>query len=175
MEKSIRGKISSLPHHIREQVHSRLRDGELGTHIVLWLNSLAEVRQALAAASDGRPITGPNLSEWKKRHHPAWLLQQAALAQSAHFLAQSSRLAQAGQGNVSDHLAAFLATRYALATRQLAGQMDERQHFKLLRALSHDVAGLRRGDHRAEHLRLERQRLEQRQLINPSAASHDSH
>jgi len=158
-KKTPNGKISRLPHHIREEINSRLRDRQPGKPIVAWLNSLPEVKEVLSVSFGGRPIDEGNLSEWKKRHHPAWLLQQAAFAQSAHFLAESRKLAQAGQGSVNDHLAAFLATRYALATRQLAGEADERQHFKLLRALCHDVASLRRGDHLAERLRLDHQRL----------------
>ena len=49
------GKISRLPHHVREQVHTRLRDGLPGKHIVAWLNSIPEVRRVLAAIRGENP------------------------------------------------------------------------------------------------------------------------
>jgi len=167
-KKTPNGKISRLPHHIREQIHARLRDRLPGAQIVSWLNSLPEVNQVLAALFGGRPIDDGNLSEWKTRHHPDWLLQHEALAQVDHFMTQSRQLARAGQGAISDHLAVFVATRYALAIRQLPGHAPESEHGKLLRTLCHDVATLRSGDHRAEQLRLERQRLE---MLQPGAFS----
>jgi hypothetical protein len=154
------GKISRLPHHLREQIHLRLRDGQKGGQIVAWLNSSPEVRQVLATAFAGHSITQPNLSEWKKRHHPAWLLQQDALAQAGRFLAESREIAQAGQGALTDHLATFVAARYALAIRELHGDADGSEQWNRLRALCHDVAGLRRNDQRAEWLRINRERLQ---------------
>ena len=168
MKKAPHGKIARLPHHIREQIHARLREGQPAKPILAWLNSSPDVQQILAASYGGRPIDDGNLSEWKKRNHPAWLLQQAALAQTAHFLSESRQLAQAGQGALTDHLATFVAARYALATRQMEDQVDEGQQWTLLRALCHDVVRLRRGDHLAESLRLQRQLQEMRQPKTPS-------
>jgi len=153
------GKISRLPHHIREHTHVRLRDGEKGGQIVAWLNSSPEVKAVLAAAFGGRPITEPNLSEWKKRNHPEWLLQQAARAQADRFIAESRQFAQAGQGALTEHLATVVAARYALATLQLPDCTDPELHMQTLRALCRDVASLRRGDHNAQWLRLSRDRM----------------
>ena len=44
------GKISRLPQIIRDELNQRLRDGELGNTLLLWLNSLPET-QALLAGS----------------------------------------------------------------------------------------------------------------------------
>jgi len=62
---------------------------------------------------------------------------------------------------LTDNLATWMAGRYAIATRQLAadkgtGAVD----WNLLRAMCHDLVDLRRGDHSAESLRIERERLE---------------
>jgi hypothetical protein len=46
-------------------------------------------------------------------------------------------------------------------SRRVAEIAEENKPNGGLRALCHDVAGLRRGEHLAERLRLERQRLEQ--------------
>ncbi len=166
MKRTPNGKISRLPQHIREQIQSRLRDRMPGAQILSWLNSLPEVNQVLSALFGGRPIDDGNLSEWKTRHHQTWLNEQAALAQTDHFMAEARQLAQAGQGAISDHLAVFVASRFAVAVRQLPDDAPESEHWKLLRTLCHDVAALRQGDHRAEHLRLQRKRLE---MLSPGA------
>ena len=174
-KKTPSGKISRLPHPIREQINVRLRNREPGKPIVAWLNSTSEVKAVLAVQFGGRPISERNLSEWKKRNHPAWLLQQAALDQTAHFLADSRQLAQAGQGALTDHLAAFVASRYALAVRQLEDEVNESEHWRLLRNLCQDVAGLRHGDQEAERLRLERERLQWRLLKTQSQNPRPAH
>ena len=80
------GKISRLPHHIREQLHFRLRDGQRAKLILAWLNATAEVQQIMAVEFAARPISQRNLSAWKQRSHPAWLLQQAALSQASQLV-----------------------------------------------------------------------------------------
>ncbi|MGD1086707.1 MAG: hypothetical protein ABSA47_18370 [Verrucomicrobiota bacterium] len=151
------GKISRLPHHIREQVHTRLRDGQPGKHIVAWLNSIPEVHQVLAASFAGRPISEANLTQWKKRAHRDWLLEQAALGESSRFVSESRQLAQAGQGAITDHLAVFVAARYAVARQRLSA--EERLQWKFLRAFCHDVVSLRRGDHSLQRMRLQRDQM----------------
>jgi hypothetical protein len=153
------GKIARLPHHVREQVHTRLRDGQPGKQIVAWLNSIPEVQQVLDSSFAGRPISEPNLTRWKKRAHRDWLLEQAALGEAGRLLAESRQLAQAGQGDITDHLATFVAAHYALARRRLDGAPDDGRHWKLLRALCHDISSLRRGDHSVQRLRLRREEL----------------
>ena len=55
------GKIARLPGGIRAQLNTRLQDGEEGKEIILWLNSLPEVKEVLAKKFDGRPINDQNL------------------------------------------------------------------------------------------------------------------
>ena len=168
MKKSPHGKIARLPHHIREQIHSRLRQGERAKPILAWLNSLPEVQQILAASFGSRPIDDGNLSEWKQRSHRLWLIEQTALTEVSRFLSDSRSSAQAGQGAVTDSLATFLSAQYAVAARMLGDDASEVEHWKLLRALCHDVVGLRRGDHNAQRLRLQQQRLALRQPTPPA-------
>jgi hypothetical protein len=153
------GKIARLPHDIRDQIHTRLRDGEEGKQILAWLNALPEVKARLAAAFGGQPISPANLTQWKKRSHAAWLIEQAALAQANRFISECRQLAQAGEGTVTDNLSTFVTAQYALATQQYGGEPDPRAQWKHLRALCHDVVGLRRGDQLAERLRLQRETL----------------
>jgi len=74
---------------------------------------------------------------------------------------KAKELNHAGDGGLTDKLATWVAGRYAIASRRLAveggnGAVD----WNLLRALCHDLVDLRRGDHSAESLRVERERLE---------------
>ena len=56
-------------------------------------------------------------------------------------------------------MAHWLAARYAVATRRVA-ETGGREGWRLLREMCGDVVELRKGDHSAERLRIDRQRLE---------------
>ena len=60
---------------------------------------------------------------------------------------------------MTDSQALWLAARYAVATRRVA-ETEGPEGWRLLRELCADVVELRRGDHSAERLRLEREELE---------------
>jgi len=76
-------------------------------------------------------------------------------------VAEAKELSQAADGALTDKLAVWTAGRYAIATRQLAAKSrNGGVDWNLLRALCHDLVDLRRGDHSAESLRIERERLE---------------
>jgi hypothetical protein len=86
---------------------------------------------------------------------------QEAMAEVRRVVAEAKELSGAADGALTDHLAAWMAGRYAIATRQLALENgDGTVDWNLLRALCHDLVDLRRGDHSAESLRLERERWE---------------
>jgi hypothetical protein len=71
-------------------------------------------------------------------------------------------LEKVGEKVLADRLAVWLVGRYIVATRKLIENQDDPAAWKLLRELCHDVVALRRGDHGAEWLRLDRERLELR-------------
>src|SRR5450432_905689 len=60
---------------------------------------------------------------------------------------------------LTDTLALWLAARYAVATRRVA-EAEGVEGWRLLRELCGDLVELRRGDHSAQRLRMERERLE---------------
>jgi len=75
--------------------------------------------------------------------------------------AETAALRQPGGGTVADTLAEWLATRYVIAGRALADQAaDDGLDLATLTKLTSDVVALRKGDHSAERLRIERERLE---------------
>jgi hypothetical protein len=154
------GKIARLPQQIREQINRRLLDGQKGREIIAWLNSLEEVKAALAQGFEGREINDGNLSEWKLGGYRDWEAQQAALAETQRIMSEGLELDKVGDKALADKLAAWLLGRYAVATRQLIENEDDPAAWKLLREVCHDLVALRRGDHFAEWLRIDREKLE---------------
>ena len=67
------GKIARLPHTIREELNSRLHDGQQGKALVKWLNEIQEVKEILELDFGGRPVSESNLSEWKSGGFVDWL------------------------------------------------------------------------------------------------------
>ena len=97
----------------------------------------------------------------KKMRDDSTASHQEAMAEVRCVVAEAKELTQAAGGALTDSLATWMAGRYAIDIRRLAaesknGALDSDQ----LRALCHDLVDLRRGDHRAESLRIEREWLE---------------
>ena len=154
------GKIARLPQPIREQINRRLQDGQNGREIIAWLNSSDEVKAVLAQGFDGLEINDVNLSHWKLGGFRDWEAQQAALAETQRIVSEGMALDKVGDKALADKLAAWLLGRYAVATRQLIENEDDAAAWKLLREVCHDLVALRRGDHFAEWLRIDREKLE---------------
>ena len=155
------GKIARLPRELREQLNRRLHDGEPGTQLVPWLNSLPDAQAALAREFGGRPISQQNLSEWKQGGYRDWLARQDALAQVRELAADAGELARATAGALAEHLATVLTARYAAALADWQGEATDefRRKLRSLRALCQDLVELRRGDHSAARLKIEQERL----------------
>jgi hypothetical protein len=153
------GKIARLPEQIREQINCRLQDGQNGRDILAWLNSSDEVKAVLAREFEDREINDSNLSAWRQGGYRDWEAQQTALAEARRVMSEGQELGEIGEGALADKLAVWLVGRYVVATRKLLENGDAPDAWKLLRELCHDLVALRRGDHGAEWLRIERERL----------------
>ena len=155
------GKIARLPREIREQLNRRLHEGQQGKHLVKWLNSLTEVQAVLDAEFDRRPVNAQNLSEWKAGGYRDWVLQQETIELVRHMDADSDELSHASKTRLTDLLAQRLAARYVVAAKALnQSDAEGEPDLKSLRELCGDIVALRKGDHSAERLQLERKRLE---------------
>jgi hypothetical protein len=88
---------------------------------------------------------GSNLAETK-----AMLMAMVAEAQELKSLAG---------GSVTDAVAAWLAPQYLLAAREKLSASDGAGRFEVLRTFMQDWTMLRHGDHTAERLHIERERL----------------
>jgi hypothetical protein len=85
---------------------------------------------------------------------------EGAMAEVRRVVAEAKELSGAADGALTDHLATWMAAQYAIATRKLAADIGNGAvDWNLLRGVCHDVVDLRRGDHSAESLRIERERL----------------
>src|SRR5579864_6790830 len=156
--KTRNGKIARLPRAIRHQLNRRLDDGDPGQLLVGWLNGLPEVRHTLAEHFAGRPITEQNLSEWKAGGFQEWLDQQTALELAGRIAENTDELAAAAGGPLTDKMALWVAARYLVTIQKLeAAGADDEAVWKRLRGLCRDVVALRRGDHHAERLKLDRE------------------
>jgi len=74
------GKIARLSHDIREQLNSRLREGEPAQTMLDWLNAIPSVQAVLNSQFDGHLISEQNLSEWRHGGFRDWQTRQDALS-----------------------------------------------------------------------------------------------
>ena len=153
------GKIARLPRAVRQELNRLLDEGEQGKKLVAWLNGLPEVQAVVVAEYGGKPIREQNLSEWKQGGYRDWLAQQEALEVAGRLGEDAAEWSAEGRPPLTDTLALWLAARYAVATRRVA-ETEGAEGWRLLRELCGDLVELRRGDHSAERLRMERERLE---------------
>jgi phage terminase Nu1 subunit (DNA packaging protein) len=152
------GKIARLPLAVRQELNRRLDEGEQGKKLVAWLNALSEVQTIVAAEFGGKPIREQNLSEWKQGGYRDWLAKQEALEIAERLREDATEWARENRAPLSDMLTHWLAARYAVATRRLA-ETSGPEGWRLLREMCGDIVELRKGDHSAERLRLDRERL----------------
>ena len=140
-------------------MNRRLDEGEQGKKLVAWLNGLPAVQAIVATEFGGKAIREQNLSEWKQRGYRDWLAKQEALEIAERLREDATEWNAEGRPALTDTLAFWLVARYALATRRVA-ETGGREGWRLLREMCGDIVELRKGDHTAERLQIERERLE---------------
>ncbi len=151
------GKIARLPRAVRDELNRRLRDGEQSRQLVAWLNGLPAVQAMLQDEFGGKPINEPNLTVWKQGGHRIWLARQEDLEIARDQAGDAAELAAAGP--VADNLSRVLIARYAAFFARWNGDPASvnRRELATLHTLCEDVTQLRRGEHSAARLQLERQ------------------
>jgi len=157
-----KGKIARLPHEIRGKLNQRLQDGEPGNRLVVWLNSLPKVHEALKEEFGSRPITEQNLSEWKLGGYVDWERHEGSCELVKRLTDEAGDLkVAAGDGVVSDRLATVVAAELAaLARLMLAETTDPKERWERLKEMLPELARLRREDHKAARLLMEQERWE---------------
>jgi hypothetical protein len=156
-------KIAGLPLPIREQVNRRLQKGQPDKAIADWLNSLPEMKSLLEANLAGREFHETDLAGWQRGGYRVWAAQQEALEAASQSSADAAELSQAAAGQLADHLALCLTARIAVALRKPPeGGDDPGAPLRWLSQLCADLVALRKGDHSAQWLRMEREKLDAR-------------
>ena len=78
----------------------------------------------------------------------------------ANMVAEAKDLEHAAGGSVTDAVAAWLAPQYLLAAKEKLDSMSGAGRFDVIRTFVQDWALLRRGDHAAARLKLDREHLD---------------
>ena len=78
----------------------------------------------------------------------------------AEMVAEAQELKSVSGGSVTDAVAGWLAPQYLLAARQKLAGTEGVRRFEVLRTFVQDWALLRRGDHSAARLQLDREELD---------------
>ena len=156
------GKIGRLPKAVRDVLGDRLEAGEPGGVLVEWLNGLTSVQEVLGEYFGGRPISEQNLSEWRQGGHEEWLRHEAARVLAQDLAAQSKDLILAANGkDVSEFLARRLSLVIVRLSQVLLDQeTDPAKQWERVCSINRELSRLRRDDHRAAQLALDRRRLD---------------
>jgi len=142
-----RGKIARLPNHIREQINSRLHDGEDGKSILAWLNALPEAQTLLANLFHGRPVSHGNLSDWRLGGYRDWLIRQDALKFAADLQNENSPGREDLRRTSDSSLLSQVTIQYAASAKALiTNELEPKIRWKRLRELCVDVTLLRRAE-----------------------------
>ena len=157
------GKIARLSKNLRDLVGSSLQNGEPASRLLPLLNESREVQHILHAYFDGHPITEQNLSEWKTGGgYQDWVRDQQARLLAQQLTDRATALDQAtGPLALSDRLATVLTEQFSrLALRLMEQETDPDKQWHRLCQINRELSQLRRADHHALHLKLERERWE---------------
>jgi len=156
------GKIARLPRNIRETLNTRLDNGEPFDDILLWLNSLSEVRFILASHFEDRPVSQQNLTAWKAGGFRDWQRAQHLSDGVDRLLETAGDLdSTVDQRQLVNSLATILAAELAFVTREfLNSTSDPAIRLRFLGDAIRQLSILRQSDRFAVRAGLERLRLE---------------
>lgn len=86
------------------------------------------------------------------------------------MVAEARDLKSAAGGSVTDAVAGWLASQYLVAAREKLTATNGTGRFEVLRTFVQDWAMLRHGDHTAERLHIEREKLAEAKKTNQEKA-----
>jgi hypothetical protein len=119
-----------------------------------------EVKAVLEAQFDGLPVNEPNLSHWRLGGYGDWLREEQSRDLMRRFNQDGIELRRTAGDQFADQLAVCVAARLSMTAREtLSSASDPDAQLQVLRQLCRVVATLRRGDHNAERLKIEREKL----------------
>ena len=170
--KTRNGKIARLPLEIREQLNTRLADGEPGNRLVEWLNANPAVTKILREQFAGRPMTENNLSEWRAGGYEEWLLLRSFLDEARVLSENAGQVA--GAGATSEHLHLVLIAHHAhlLRNLEITPEAAFTKKVDALKKLTASIMNMRRAETQEARVQLQRERLDlQREKHSLKSAS----
>jgi hypothetical protein len=159
MSRTRLGKIARLPASIREELNTRLLNGESGPKLIAWLHSLPEVLTVLDEHFAESPITPQNLSEWRQGGYQEWLLRRERVEETKILAKYALQLAQASGASVSDGAAAILGGKILEAAENLS---ESSEGTETLIGLSVGISKLRDSDSKLLRARVAERNAEQK-------------
>jgi hypothetical protein len=97
LEAPRRGKVAQLPAAIRQELNIRMRDGEMSTTLLPWLNGLPATRTLLERHFANVDITDVNLSHWRTGGYRDWLERRLQLEEKRELAQYCFELAECGK------------------------------------------------------------------------------
>jgi len=153
------GKIARLPKKLREELNTRLENGEPGEELVKWLNGLPEMKEVLDEQFGGSLITENNLSAWKQGGYQDWLKQAEACELVKDLAEKGGELGKAADGTaIGDRLANVLAVELIQMSLSHSEEGDPEERWSRLQKLLQAVSRLRRDDHEAARTLMKQRR-----------------
>jgi hypothetical protein len=113
------GKISRLPHALRESVNLRLHDGQSAGVILAWLNAQKDAMRTWDAYFEGEAATPQNLSAWRAGGYAEWAGRKERTENLKTLSSFALDLTKSG-GNIADGAASILAGQILEALEQSA-------------------------------------------------------
>lgn len=163
-----KGKISRLPHALREQVNQRLLDGETAARILAWLNPLPDAIRTWDTYFNGDPATPQNLSEYRAGEYRKWLSRRDRTEDLKTLQDFAVRLAESG-GNLADGAATIIAGDILTALESagnlvVTGGSDDAERDPLdgLAKMAKAVASLQQSSLAKERLALDKRKTTQK-------------
>ncbi|MDR3405263.1 MAG: hypothetical protein P4L99_22400 [Chthoniobacter sp.] len=128
---------------------------------------MPEVQALVEAEFDGCPVSVHNLSQWKKGGYQDWLRYQEAVALAEHLYERGEEMqtAQKDRRPMTEVFSLWMTSRMAVSTREIENLKGEAR-WRRQRQFCADLMKMRRAEHDAEKLQIERERIElQRQKL----------
>ena len=162
------GKIARLPRDLRIKLNRRLDNGLPSHEILDWLNRDKTVRKILAGQFESEPISRQNLSAWRTGDYQEWTNRRDAIELMKEVSGDADDIfSEIGSENdspcFSDKMALWYTARYLVLAKKVIATAEEGDLDKqeaAMHRIGRVLAYLRRSDHSAARIRLQRDRFE---------------
>ena len=157
-----RGKIARLPKAVRDELNTRLQDGEVGSSLLEWLNGLPEVQQVLTAHFKGELINDVNLSAWRTGGFAEWERAQDVEGMLQRVREEADGFDGAvGEVAIGDCMGKLVAAEIAGLARVLwEKEEDPEKRWNRVCKVHKQISRLRKDDHREVRVMIKRDEWE---------------